>query len=68
MRFSFSLAQANIVLDTLVCTFSQYCKSKYTAEKVEVIYPDNSKFQYPELSYRKEKINCDKATGYIGIK
>ncbi|XP_012269008.2 phenylalanine--tRNA ligase beta subunit [Athalia rosae] len=61
------LTKANVVLDTLVCMFSQYCKTKYTAEKVEVIYPDKSKFQYPSLNYRREKISSISATRYIGI-
>ncbi|XP_015520165.1 phenylalanine--tRNA ligase beta subunit isoform X1 [Neodiprion lecontei] len=62
------LTKANIVLDTLICMFSQYCKEKYTAEKVEVIYPDRTRFQYPNLSYRNEEISPEKATGYIGIR
>ncbi|XP_011173348.1 phenylalanine--tRNA ligase beta subunit isoform X1 [Solenopsis invicta] len=62
------LTKAKIVVDTIVCAFSQYCKAKYTAEIVEVIYPDNQTFYYPELKYRTEKINCNKAINYIGIK
>jgi len=41
---------------------------KYTAEIVEVVYPDNQIFYYPELKYRTEEINYNKAISYIGIK
>jgi len=60
--------QARIVVDTIVCAFSQYCKAKYTAEIVEVVYPDNQTFYYPDLNYRMEEINYNKAISYIGIK
>lgn len=56
------------MVDTIVCAFSQYCNTKYTAEIVEVVYPDNQTFYYPELKYRTEEINSNKAIGYIGIK
>ena len=56
------------MLDTIVCAFSQYCNMKYTAEIVEVVYPDNQIFYYPELKYRTEEINYNKAISYIGIK
>lgn len=60
--------QARIVVDTIVCAFSQYCKTKYTAETVEVVYPDGQTFHYPDLKYRTEEIDCDRAISYIGIK
>lgn len=62
------ILQAKIVLDTIVCAFSQYCNTKYTAEIVEVIYPNKQKFYYPDLKYRVEEIDCTKAINYIGIK
>ncbi|XP_076672747.1 phenylalanine--tRNA ligase beta subunit [Andrena cerasifolii] len=62
------LTKARIVLDTIVCTFSQYCKTKYTVETVEVVYPNEQVFYYPDLKYRMEEIDCDKATNYIGVK
>lgn len=60
--------QARIVLDTIVCTFSQYCKTKYTVEAVEVVYPNNQVFHHPDLKYRTEEINCETAMNYIGVK
>lgn len=62
------LTKAKIVVDTLVCAFNQYCDTKYTAEIVEVVYPDNQTFYYPELKYRTEEINYNKAINYVGIK
>lgn len=62
------LTKARIVLDTIVCTFSQYCKKKYTVESVEVVYPDKELFRYPDLKYRLEEIDCEKAVNYIGVK
>ncbi|XP_012231833.1 phenylalanine--tRNA ligase beta subunit [Linepithema humile] len=62
------LTKARIVLDTIVCAFSQHCKKKYTVEIVEVVYPDNKTFYYPDLKYRTEEIDCNKATNYVGIK
>lgn len=62
------LTKAKIVVDTIVCAFSQYCSRKYTAETVEVVYPDNQTFYYPSLKYRTEEIDCNKAINYIGIK
>ncbi|XP_011865085.1 PREDICTED: probable phenylalanine--tRNA ligase beta subunit [Vollenhovia emeryi] len=67
------LTKAKIVVDTIVCAFSQYCKTKYTAEIVEVIYPTlqsdvSQTFYYPELKYRTEEVNSNKAISYIGIK
>ncbi|KAK1126165.1 hypothetical protein K0M31_004802 [Melipona bicolor] len=62
------LTKAKIALDTIVCAFSQYCKIKYTVEMVEIVYPDKQVFHYPDLKYRIEEIDCEKATKYIGIK
>lgn len=61
------LTKAKIVLDTLVCMFSQYCADQYTAELVEVVYPDGKNYLYPELSYREETISASKANKLIGI-
>lgn len=60
--------QAKVVLDTLVCLFSQYCKNKYTAELCEVEQTDGTVLKYPELKYRDEMINVAKANAYIGIR
>ncbi|KAK2582678.1 hypothetical protein KPH14_004952 [Odynerus spinipes] len=62
------LNKARIAVDTIVCAFSVYCSKKYTAEIVEVVYPDNQTFNCPELKYRTEEIDSEKAINYIGIK
>lgn len=62
------LTKARIAVDTLICAFSIYCSEKYTAETVEVVYPDNQTFYYPDLKYRTEKIDSEKATRYVGVK
>lgn len=61
------LTKARIVLDSIVCAFSQYCTEKYTVETVEVVYPNEETFYYPDLKYRVETIDCKKATDYIGV-
>ncbi|XP_045471046.1 phenylalanine--tRNA ligase beta subunit [Harmonia axyridis] len=61
------LTKANIVLDTLVCMFSQYCKNKYSSESCEVIYPDGASHLYPQLVYRKENVLVEKVNNIIGI-
>ncbi|KAF0306655.1 Phenylalanine--tRNA ligase beta subunit [Amphibalanus amphitrite] len=59
--------QAKIVLDTLVCMFSQYCKEAYTVESAEVEYPSGEKHVYPTLAYRKEAIDVDLVNRNVGI-
>ncbi|KAL1505979.1 hypothetical protein ABEB36_005420 [Hypothenemus hampei] len=61
------ITKAKIVLDTLVCMFSQYCADKYTAEVVEVRYPDGTTESYPKLNYRQELIGQSAANKIIGI-
>jgi phenylalanyl-tRNA synthetase beta chain len=60
--------QAKIVLDTLVCMFSQYCVDKYTAECCEVVLPGGTVTRYPELAYREEVVSVQKINRYIGIR
>ena len=42
------LKKAEIVLDTIVAMFGQYCKSKFTVEPVKVVYEDG---HVPETEY-----------------
>lgn len=60
--------QAIIVLDTIVCMFSEYCTSKYEVQQCKVFGPDGTYELYPQLQYRDELINVDKANNYIGIR
>lgn len=61
------LSKAKIVLDTLVCMFSVYCKDQYTVEQCEVVSPDGSSVLYPELRYRTETVSVDKVNRIVGI-
>ncbi|CAG9818204.1 unnamed protein product [Phaedon cochleariae] len=61
------LAKAKIVIDTLVCLFSEYGTEKYTAEYVEVLYPDGTTTLCPEVEYRTEIVSVKKINKKIGI-
>lgn len=63
--FSF---QAKVVLDTIVCMFSQYCSEKYCAEYVEVVNPAGKSQLFPELRYRDEVVAPERANKLIGIR
>lgn len=61
------LTKAIIVLDTIVCMFSEYCSNKYEIQQCKVFAPDGTYELYPQLQYREETINVEKANKYIGI-
>ncbi|VVC94495.1 unnamed protein product [Leptidea sinapis] len=61
------LTKATVVLDTIVCMFSEYCGDKYEAQQCKVFAPDGTYELYPKLQYREEVINVEKANSYIGI-
>ncbi|KAI8421047.1 hypothetical protein MSG28_008176 [Choristoneura fumiferana] len=61
------LTKAKVVVDTLVCMFSQYCGEQYAVQQCKVFAPDGTYELYPKLEYREERINLDKANSYIGI-
>ncbi|XP_014219481.1 phenylalanine--tRNA ligase beta subunit [Copidosoma floridanum] len=61
------LTKAKIAVDTLVCAFSEYCSSKHEVEVVEVVYPNGTVSDSPDLKYRTEKISSKRATNYVGI-
>ncbi|KAI6227038.1 Phenylalanyl-tRNA synthetase beta subunit [Aphelenchoides besseyi] len=64
------LRKAEIVLDTLVTMFGQYCKEKFTVEPVKVVYEDNRipETEYPKLTYRKQSVKVDNVNKKIGVK
>ncbi|KAL7632225.1 UNVERIFIED_CONTAM: hypothetical protein RMT77_017441 [Armadillidium vulgare] len=45
--------KAQIVLDTIVCMFSEYCEKPFTIEPVEVEYPNGEVISYPILESRE---------------
>ncbi|KAG7309947.1 hypothetical protein JYU34_004463 [Plutella xylostella] len=61
------LTKAIVVLDTMVCMFSQYCSNKFEVQQCKVYAPDGTYELYPKLEHRQEVINVEKANNYIGI-
>jgi phenylalanyl-tRNA synthetase beta chain len=62
------LTKANIVLDTVVTMFSQYCSSPFTVEEVEVRYEATGTVQItPLLSTRTCDAKVADINGTIGI-
>lgn len=66
------LTKANIVLDTVVTMFSEYCAKPFTVEPVTVNYKDNSgaivdTYTTPLLYKRQEQAKVDFCNSLIGI-
>ncbi|GIY41371.1 phenylalanine--tRNA ligase beta subunit [Caerostris extrusa] len=65
---SLDLHKAKVVLDTLVCMFSEYCEEPFVIEPVEVVDLSGNIILYPELKYRKEIVSPNYINKYVGIK
>lgn len=61
------LHKAEIVLDTMVTMFSEYCADKFQVEAVEVTQVDGSKHIYPVLAERTEVIDSVEVNRKVGI-
>ena len=66
------LTKANIVLDTVITMFSEYCAQPFTAAPVTVQYEDASgaivdSYVTPKLFVRRERANVDFCNSMIGI-
>ena len=66
------LTKANIVLDTVVTMFSEYCAKPFTVVPVKVDYQDDSgnivdSYVSPMLSKRRETAKIDFCNSLIGI-
>jgi phenylalanyl-tRNA synthetase beta chain len=66
------LTKANIVLDTVVTMFSEYCSMPFTVEPVIVNFQDESgttvnTYTTPTLSTRRERAGVDFCNSLIGI-
>ena len=61
------LHKAEIVLDTMVTMFSEYCENKFEIEGVEVTQLDGTKCTYPLLSERVEIIDPVDVNRKVGI-
>ncbi|TVU22581.1 hypothetical protein EJB05_32291 [Eragrostis curvula] len=62
------LTKANIVLNTMVTMFAEYCENKFEVEPVEVVHHDGSTTVYPDLSCYKMEVSLPDLVGPIGIK
>ena len=63
------LHKAEIVLDTMVTMFSQYCEPKFQVEAVEVSYANGKKVNeiYPKLHKRLETLDVENTNKRVGI-
>jgi phenylalanyl-tRNA synthetase beta chain len=64
------LHKAEVVLDTIVSMFSEYCQPRFEVEAVEIIYEgraDPRKHIYPTLCERVETVNTIEINQKIGI-
>lgn len=61
------LHKAEIVLDTIVTMFSQYCEQKFSVEAVQVTNTNDSVEIYPKLHNRVETIDVFDTNKRIGI-
>ncbi|CAM9356669.1 unnamed protein product [Chrysoparadoxa australica] len=60
--------KADVVLDTVVAMFSQYCAQPFTAEPVDIIYEATKReVQTPLLSSRCAKADVKEICSYIGV-
>ncbi len=62
------LTKANIVLDTLVCMFSQYCEHPFTVEPVDVYYEaDGTTNSTPVLFSHALDVSVNEICSMLGI-
>ncbi|KAF8792646.1 Phenylalanine--tRNA ligase beta subunit like protein [Argiope bruennichi] len=64
---SLDLHKAKVVLDTLVCMFSEYCEEQFVVEPVEVADLEGNIILYPELKYRTEIVSSEYINKSVGI-
>lgn len=62
------LTKANVVLDTMVAMFSEYCAVPFTAEEVEVFYESSQSLHItPKLSQRTCDTKMSDVNGILGL-
>ena len=62
------VAQANVVLDTIVAMFSELCAEPFTAEPVNILYEaTNETDTTPKLSSRQETASLARLRGILGV-
>ena len=60
-------AKTNIVLDTMVTMFSEYCSAPFIIEPVIVQYPDGKIEKSPSIKYWEESVSPDYIQKQIGL-
>lgn len=61
------LHKARVVLDTLVCIFSEYCEKPFTIESVKIITANDENILYPDVKTRTEILSPELVNKIIGI-
>lgn len=62
------IVKANIVLDTMIAMFSEYCEEPFTCEPMDVVYEEDGRIETtPLLSKRTCDANVTDINGTIGI-
>ena len=56
-----------MVLDTIVCMFSEYCHERFHVEMCEVETSSGEVNKYPDLKTRKEIVDVDGVNRRIGV-
>jgi len=60
--------KAQIVLDTVVCMFSQYCAEPFVVEPVQVFYEETGVTeQYPVLEHKPLPVSVEYCNSLVGI-
>jgi len=59
--------KANVVLNTMVTMFSQYCATPYSIENVEVIGTDGTPQVFPDISSRTQTATLEYINRCIGV-
>ncbi|RAL38742.1 hypothetical protein DM860_013423 [Cuscuta australis] len=61
------LTKANIVLNTMVTSFSAYCEKKFEVEQVKIIYPDGRLYISPDLSLYQMDVPLSYINSVVGV-
>ncbi|GMH34309.1 hypothetical protein BSKO_02143 [Bryopsis sp. KO-2023] len=61
------LTKAEVVLNTVVCMFSEYCTKQFEVEPVEVVDAFKTKKIYPDLASRGMEVPVDYINNSVGV-
>ncbi|KAI9002537.1 beta subunit of phenylalanyl-tRNA synthetase [Hyaloraphidium curvatum] len=62
------LNKANIVLNQIVCIFSEYCAQPFSIEPVDVAYPDGTVLSYPSFAPRVFRVDPAYINRTLGLR